>query len=97
MLELTSFRGRLALWFAGLSLLTLLSVRLYVGHLATRQMAVTAGESIQTIAVATADLLGTNLRERALEIALLSQSPLFTHGDLANPDILLSLEQRKKS
>nr|WP_295774054.1 diguanylate cyclase [Rhodoferax sp.] len=96
MLEITSFRGRLALWFAGLSLLTLLSVGLYVGHLATRQMAVTAGESIHTTAMAAADLLGANLRERELEIALLSQSPLVTRGDLTNPDILFSLEQRKK-
>lgn len=96
MLELISFRGRLALWFAGLLLLTLLSVGLYVGHLATRQMAVTAGESVHTTAMAAADLLGANLRERELEIALLSQSPLFTRGDLTNPDILLSLEQRKK-
>lgn len=96
MLDITSFRGRLALWFAGLSLLTLLIVGLYVGRLATRQMAVTAGESIHTTAAAAADLLGANLRERQLEIALLSQSPQFTHGDLANPDILVSLEQRKK-
>ena len=96
MLELTSFRGRLALWFAGLSLLTLLSAGLYVGHLATRQMAVTAGESIHTIAAAVADLLGANLRERQQEIALLSQSPIFTRGDITNPDILLLLEQRKK-
>ena len=96
MLQINSFRGRLALWFAGLSLLTLLSVGLYVGHLATRQMAVTAGESIHTTAMAAADLLGANLRERELEIVLLSQLPYFTRGDLANPDILLSLEQRKK-
>lgn len=96
MLEITSFRGRLALWFAGLSLLTLLSVGLYVGHLATRQMAVTAGESIHTTAMGAADLLGANLRERELEINLLAQAPHFTRGDLGNPDILLSLEHRRK-
>jgi diguanylate cyclase (GGDEF)-like protein len=96
MLEITNFRGRLALWFAGLSLLTLVSVGLYVGRLATRQMAVTAGESLHTTAMAAADLLGANLRDRELEIVLLSQLPYFARGDLANPDILLSLEQRKK-
>ena len=33
-----SLRGQLALWFGGLSLLTLLSVGLYVGRLATQQV-----------------------------------------------------------
>lgn len=56
----------------------------------------TAGESIHTTALAIADLLASNLPERELEITLLSQSPLFRRGDLSHPDILLSLEQRKK-
>jgi diguanylate cyclase (GGDEF)-like protein len=96
MRRIISFRGQLTLWFAGLSFVTLLSVGLYVAHLATQQMAVAAGESVHTTALAAADLLGANLREREMEISLLSQSPLFSRGDLANPDILLSLEQRKK-
>lgn len=33
-----SLRTHLTLWFAGLSLLTLLSVGIYVGHIATEQM-----------------------------------------------------------
>jgi diguanylate cyclase (GGDEF)-like protein len=84
------------LWFAGLFFLTLLSLGLYVGQLATRQMAVNAGESVHTTAMAAADLLAANLHARELEIALLAQSPLFTRGDLTNPDILFSLEQRKR-
>lgn len=96
MLTLTSFRGRLALWFGGLSLLTLLSVGLYVGRLATQQIAVTAGESVHATALAAANLLGASLRERELEIELLSQVAHFVRGDLAHPDIALSLELRKK-
>lgn len=96
MLTLTSFRGRLALWFGGLSLLTLLSVGLYVGRLATTQIAVTAGQSVHATALAAANLLGANLRERELEILLLSQSSHFVRGDLSHPDILQSIELRKK-
>ncbi|MES2584641.1 MAG: diguanylate cyclase [Pseudomonadota bacterium] len=96
MLTLSSFRGRLALWFGGLSLLTLLCVGLYVGRLATKQIAVTAGESVHATALAAANLLAANLRERELEITLLSQAPHFVRGDLSNPDILQSLELRKK-
>ncbi|WP_269084200.1 hypothetical protein [Pseudomonas fildesensis] len=33
-----SLRSYLTLWFAGLSLLTLLNVGFYVGHIATEQM-----------------------------------------------------------
>ena len=83
MLTFTSFRGRLALWFGGLSLLTLFSVGLYVGRLATQQAAVTAGESVHATAMAAANLLAANLRERELEIALLSQSAHFVRGDLS--------------
>ena len=50
-----SLRGQLALWFGGLSLLTLLSVGLYVGRLATQQVATTAGASIHATARAAAD------------------------------------------
>ncbi|MBY0412362.1 MAG: diguanylate cyclase [Burkholderiaceae bacterium] len=89
-----SFRAQLALWFGSLSLMTLLSVGLYVGWLSTQKMASVAGESLHAAASAAADLLAVNLRERQLELALLSQAPHFTRGDLAHPDLLVSLQQR---
>lgn len=95
-LILRSLRGQLALWFGGLSLLTLLCVGLYVGRLATQQMATSAGESLHAVALTAANLLGANLRERELEIVLLSQAPHFTRGDLTNPELLQSLEKRKE-
>ncbi len=96
MLTHTSFRGRLALWFGGMFLLTLLSVGLYVGRLATKQIEVTAGESVYATALIAANLLAANLRERELEIALLSQTSHFVRGDLSHADVLQSIELRKR-
>lgn len=90
-----SFRIRLALWFGGLSLFTLLSVGIYAGWLTTAQIKVTAGESVYANAMAAAELLGANLRERELEIVLLSQAPHFVRGDLNSPDVFASLERRR--
>ncbi|MDY0106305.1 MAG: diguanylate cyclase [Giesbergeria sp.] len=92
---LRSLRGQLTLWFGGLSLLTLLCVGLYVGRLATQQMAASAGASVHAMALTAADLLGAGLRERELDIVLLSQAPHFTRGDLTHPDLLLSLQRRR--
>ena len=50
-----SFRIRLALWFGGLSLFTLLSVGIYAGWLTATQIKVTAGEAIHANAMAAAD------------------------------------------
>jgi len=92
---LRSLRGQLTLWFSGLTLLTLLCVGLYVGRLTTQQMAVSAGASVHAMALTAADLLGAGLRERELDIVLLSQAPHFTRGDLTHPDLLLSLQRRR--
>lgn len=95
MFKHNSFRVRLALWFGGLSLFTLLSVGIYAGLLTTAQIKVTAGESVYANAMAAAELLGANLREREMEIVLLSQAPHFVRGDLSSPDLLASLERRR--
>jgi len=92
-----SFRNQLTLWFGGLSLVALLGGGLYVGHIATQEIATSGGESLYTSARSAADLLATNLREREQEIDLLRQSPLFQHGDLASPDMRQALDARKKA
>jgi len=89
------FRGRLTLWFGGLTLLTLLSVGLYVGRMATQQLAVASGEALGRTAQSAADLLAANLREREQEIVLMSQSPEFTSGHLERPEVLRALERRQ--
>lgn len=92
---LNTFRARLALCFGGLSLLVLLSVGLYIGRMATQQIGEAAGEQVDSAARAAAELLATNLRERELEIVLLSQAPHFTRGDIRNPELLDSLKRRQ--
>lgn len=95
MFKHSSFRVRLALWFGGLSLFTLLSVGIYAGWITANQMKINAGEAVHAQAVAAAELLGANLREREIEIVLLSQAPHFVRGDLTSPDILASLDRRR--
>lgn len=95
MFKHSSFRVRLALWFGGLSLFTLLSVGIYAGWITANQMKINAGEAVHAQAVAAAELLGANLHEREIEIILLSQAPHFVRDDLTSPDILASLERRR--
>ncbi|TBN34331.1 sensor domain-containing diguanylate cyclase [Pseudomonas sp. BGI-2] len=92
-----SLRSHLTLWFAGLSLLTLVSVGFYVGHIATEQMKQASGNALLSTARSAAELLGAQLHERQLEVSLLSRAPFFKHGDLDDPDILTSMELRSQS
>lgn len=92
-----SLRSHLTLWFAGLSLLILLSVGFYVGHIATEQMKQASGNALLSTARSTAALLAVQLRERQLEVSLLSRAPLFRRGDLDQPDILTLMELRTRS
>ncbi|GKS94437.1 diguanylate cyclase [Acidovorax sp. SUPP2825] len=90
-----SFRGQLTLLFGGLSLASLLGVGVYVGHIATGELARFGGELLHTSARSAADLLATNLRERAQEIDLLRQLALFTRGDLSAQEMRQALDLRK--
>lgn len=90
-----SFRCQLTLWVGGLSLAILLSAGLYIGRIAAQQTTAAGGESLHVTAATAAALLAGNLRERELEIHLLSQAPHFVRGDLDHPDVLQSLERRK--
>lgn len=92
-----SLRSHLTLWFSGLSLLTLLSVGFYVGHIATEQMKQASGNALLSTARSTAALLAVQLRERQLEVSLLSKAPLFRRGDLDAPDVMTLMELRTQS
>lgn len=94
---IASLRSHLTLWFAGLSLLALLSVGFYVGHIATEQIKQASGSSLLSTAKSAAMMLGTQLRERQLEIFLLSREPHLVRGNLDDPDILPSMELRTQS
>ena len=95
--NLSSFRGRLTLWFGGLSLATLLSAGLYVGRIATQELADFGGQTLYISARSAADLLSANLSERDKEIRLLRQIPAFTHGDLRSPELGKILTLRKQT
>ena len=92
-----SLRSHLTLWFAGLSLLTLASVGFYVGHIATEQMKQASGSALLNTARSAATLLGDQLRERQLEVYLLSRAPHLERGDLDNPAILKSMQLRTQA
>lgn len=92
-----SLRSHLTLWFTGLSLLTLLSVGFYVGHIATEQMKQASGNALLNTARSAASLLGEQLRERQLEVYLLSRAPHLERGDLDNPAILKSMQLRTEA
>ncbi len=92
-----SLRSHLTLWFAGVSLLALVSVGLYVGHIATGQVRQASGTALASTAKSAATMLGTQLRERQLEIFLLSREPHLVRGNLDDPDILPSMELRTQS
>ena len=92
-----SLRFRLTLWFGGLSLLTLICAGLYVGSKATAQMQRASGEALHSTAKAVAELLGSQLYERELEIVLLSQEPHFARGNFDDPDVIDSIERRRQA
>ena len=92
-----SFRGRLTLWFGGLSLATLFSVGLYVGDIATDELADFGGQSLHISARSAADLLASQLAERDREIRLLSQLEVYTRGDLRDPGIGQMLAARRQT
>jgi diguanylate cyclase (GGDEF)-like protein len=91
-----SFRGQLTFWFGGLALASLLSVGLYLGRIATEELATSGGESLYTGARSAADLLASNLNERVREIELLRQTPLFMRGDLSGADVRKALQLRQQ-
>lgn len=94
-----SFRGRLTLWFGLLSLTTLLSVSVYVGHIATQEIADCGGRMLHINARSAGELLATNLSERDKEIRLLRQTLALSHRDLHTPAVghLLTLRQQSSN
>lgn len=92
----TSFRGRLTLWFGGLSLVMLLGVSLNLGQIATQELADFGGQTLQTSARSAAGLLATHLREREREIHRMRELALLQQGPLGAPQVRLALEQRQR-
>lgn len=67
-----TLKVRLTVWFGGLTLLVLVAVGFFLGRLAVKELTETHGLAINGRAQAAATQLSNSLRERELEIALLS-------------------------
>lgn len=93
-----SFRGQLTLWFGCLSLVSLLAAGIYVGNIATDELAGQAVYSLQTQAQSAATMLSQNLRERQQEINFLARIPLLQRADLGSVDVknMLALHQSSR-
>lgn len=94
-IRLWGFRAHLTLWLGGLSLAVLVAVGYYLGKMATAELTVAQGEALFGRAQAAALQLRNGLKERELEIALLSQAPHVVRGDWANEDVQASLDRRQ--
>lgn len=93
-----SFRVQLTLWFGCLSLVSLLAAGIYVGRIATDELAGQAVYSLQTQAQSAATLLAQNLRERQQEISFLAKIPLMQRAELDSVDVrnVLALHQSSR-
>ena len=92
-LSLRSLRVQLTLWFGGLLLITMAVVALYVGHIASKEVMRTAGETISISTRASAELLATNLSEREREIELLRQTLSQEDRDFSSNEARVMLDR----
>lgn len=90
-----SFRTRLALWFGGLSLLSIAGLDLYAGQAAIAMRTELGGQQLRAVARHAAERLATQLGEREKEIDLLRRSPFFTDGAIDSERARLVLEDRQ--
>ncbi|NIC41215.1 sensor domain-containing diguanylate cyclase [Aquabacterium sp. A08] len=94
--EPRSFKSQLTFWFGGLSLLVLLLAGFYLGRLVVQDLTQAQGAALQGLARAAATQLSNSLRERELELLMLSQAPHMQRGQWDDPDVANSLERRQR-
>ncbi|MHA3103189.1 sensor domain-containing diguanylate cyclase [Acinetobacter sp. ANC 3791] len=97
MFQMDSFRNRLLVLFTALSFTLGLCITLYIGKIASEQMAKEKGQILYLSAKSISNTLANSLTEREREIVLLGQSPFFAEADFHNPRVQLKLDQVKKS
>ncbi|MBB3213233.1 diguanylate cyclase (GGDEF)-like protein [Herbaspirillum sp. Sphag1AN] len=95
-LSTRNFKSQLMLVFGGLVTIWLVVVGGYFVQKNTDAVATNGGDAVHATAIATAQLLSTEVRERSQEIDLLAKSFLFTETDLSNYKIREALESRQK-
>lgn len=94
-LRMNGIRGQLTLWFGGLTFVTLASVGIFLGQIATDKLAEINGEALYVSAKAAANQLAYGLNDREKEVHTLSFAPHLVAGELSHPDVRSSLELRK--
>ncbi|PVZ90341.1 hypothetical protein C9426_02910 [Serratia sp. S1B] len=97
MFQMDSFRNRLLVLFTALSFTLGLCITLYIGKIASEQMAREKGQILYLSAKSISNTLANSLTEREREIVLLGQSPFFAEADFHNPRVQLKLDQVKNS
>lgn len=97
MFQMDSFRNRLLVLFTGLSFTLGLCITLYIGEIASEQMAKAKGQALYISAKSISNTLANSLTEREREMVLLSQSPFVAEADFHNPRVQQQLDQVKKS
>ena len=94
--KLRKFKTQLMLVFGGLIAIWMMVVGGYLVQRNTNAVATNGGEALQSIAVASAQLLSTEVHERSQEVNLLARSFLFSTTDLSDKRIRDALELRQK-
>ena len=92
-----SYKGRMTLLFSLASAMVVAFISLYIDYGESRRIKAERSESIQALTQTVASLFAQNLHEREREIYLLSRRPLFTQGDLRNPQLRVQLGDLKES
>lgn len=92
-----SFRNRLLILFAAMSLILGLCATVFVEKIASEQMTKASGLSLYIAAKSISNTLANSLNEREREIVLLSQSPFFEEAKLNHPQVQRQLDQVKQS
>lgn len=87
----------LVLLFGGITVLAGLPTYLYVDHIYAKQLIEDRGDSLHSLAKASASVLSTNLHERQREIYLMAKSTLFRSADLNDSELQAVLDRAQAS
>lgn len=93
-----SFRVQLTLWLGGLSLVSLLAASLYIGRIATQELAVQGMSSLRLQAHNAAQMLDLGLYERQREVNMLAQNLSWMDVDLRSSELkrVLDVHQHER-
>lgn len=89
-----SLKRHLTLWFGGMAIAVLLVSGFYLYHLVSKDLVTLQGQALQAKAQAAATELANQIKERELEIQVLSQSPILINADWSHPYVAQTVDAR---